>query len=610
MKTVTKYISEGNFNEYRLSKVLSIFGAILINIILIILLRTPPSSCYEFSIYNMYPPYFWYCIIASVFIGQLILLINAFYQSKNNTWIFGLLIILLADSILLFMPLIRGYFIYGMGDGTTHIGYMNDIQNTSNIGQDYYPINHILGFTMSVIANFKFASISMIIPPIFSLFFIISYYVLCNDIFEEKSEILLSMVFSSILLFGNLHLLFSPFTQSFLLMPFICYVFLKANRSKNKSVFTFILIILCIFTVLSHPLLTIFLIITFLLFKFSSHIYTKLIGYSTLQIKVNSIILIMTAIFTMWSVYLYLFISLIKSKIDSINGGNNADSEFKTYFNIISKIDVSPYYLLETVINKFGAYILLGLISSVCVLIIYLLVKDNRNKVKYYHIFSTIGFILFFVLSAISLFINPYFNFDRVYAYSILFSFILIPSSLQLLFKHIRSKQTTRFMPILKPILCLILISLLYLSLFNLFFSPINKQPNLQISQGEFYGMEKFYKIRNDSLNLLEYGIVNFRYINAIYGVYSVNKDFNYPLTSLPVDHFGYTNNSSISQSYNDSLYFILTDKGRGFYPNIYPEFKTEWRFNDNDFNRLEHDYGISNIYTNGHLYTYIINAS
>lgn len=606
-----KYISWNSlntFSKYTSSKALSIFGAMFLNIILIIVLRTPPSNCYEFSIYNMYPSYFWYCIIASIFIGQLILLINSFHQSKNNSWIFGLLIILLADSILLFMPLIRGYFIYGSGDAMSHIGYMNDIKNTFNIDMNRYPIDHILGFTISIIANIKFASISMIIPPIFSLFFIISYYILCNEIFEEKSEVLLCMVFSPILLFGNVHLAFSPYTQSFLLMPFLWYVFLKANLSKNKSIFTFILVILCIFIVFYHPLITVLLIITFLVFKFSSSFYTKLIGYSNLKIKVSSIILIITAVFTMWSVYLYMFVRIIKSKIDSING-NNVESEFQTYSNIMDKVNVSPYYLIEIVIHKFGAYILLGLISFLCVLMIYVLVKDNRNKIKYYHIFSTIGFILFFIFSIISLFMNASFNFDRIYSYSMLFSLILIPSSLHVFFKYIKNKQITKIMPFLKLILCLVLVSLLYLSIFNLYFSPINKQPNLQVTQGDFYSMENFYKIRNDSLDISEYGLSNIRYIHAIYGLYSVNKDFDYPRSSLPLYHFGYDNNSSISQSYNDSLYLIITDQGRAFYPNIYPEFKSEWKFHDNDFKCLEYDHGTYKIYTNDHLYIHIINA-
>ncbi len=45
----------------------------------------------------------------------------------------GILIIFLVDSILLFMPIIRGYLNFGLGDVLSHIGSMKDIINTLDI---------------------------------------------------------------------------------------------------------------------------------------------------------------------------------------------------------------------------------------------------------------------------------------------------------------------------------------------------------------------------------------------------------------------------------------------------------------------------------------------
>ena len=126
----------------RFFKIMSLISFFLILLILIILLKAGPAASYEFSIYDAYPGYFWILIFSAIFCGKVVILGSAVTQSKKNYWVFGLCAILISNAILLFLPVIRGYYIYGSGDVLTHIGYMKEILRTFSIGTNHYPVDH------------------------------------------------------------------------------------------------------------------------------------------------------------------------------------------------------------------------------------------------------------------------------------------------------------------------------------------------------------------------------------------------------------------------------------------------------------------------------------
>ena len=168
-----------------LKMLLVINYAILLSALLVILL-TPPASGYEFSICDAYPNYFWCLIITSIFLGQICAVLSVLDDSTGKYWPLGFLAAVIANCLLLFLPVIRGYFIYGSGDILTHIGYMKDIGNYASIGSNHYPILHMLGFSMHEFTGLSFGIITMIIPPIFSIVSIFYWYILGKEIFNDK----------------------------------------------------------------------------------------------------------------------------------------------------------------------------------------------------------------------------------------------------------------------------------------------------------------------------------------------------------------------------------------------------------------------------------------
>jgi hypothetical protein len=129
------------------------------------------------------------------------------------------------------------------------------------------------------------------------------------------------------------------------------------------------------------------------------------------------------------------------------------------------------------------------------------------------------------------------------------------------------------------------------------------KKSHQQAPAGNYAGMYTFFEHRDSSIPILEYGTEQYRYHHSIYGRKSPNVRFE---DSLPLDHFGYDKSHSFGTNYDEEHYFLLSEPGRGFYRNMYPEFPDKWRFINQDFQMLELDASIIRIYSNDHLEIYL----
>ncbi len=110
--------------------------------------------------------------------------------------------------------------------------------------------------------------------------------------------------------------------------------------------------------------------------------------------------------------------------------------------------------------------------------------------------------------------------------------------------------------------------------MFNLYLSPISKQLNQQVTKSEYIGMITFYQDRDESYQILEYGISQDRMYSAIYGLDypKVNvRYYNSGDSLLPPDHFNYSAEASLGRGYIDYKYFLLTNQGKFLYQNMYP---------------------------------------
>ncbi|MDH7511202.1 MAG: hypothetical protein QHH04_09215 [Methanolinea sp.] len=583
-------------------KFIAILGLGLIFFSLYTILLIPPASNYEFSIYDSYPFYFWLTLIFAIIIGISILAIIGFNdENENNQWIFGLLIIFLVNSILLFMPFVRGYLNFGYGDVLTHIGWMKDILRTGYVSySNMYPIDHVLGVILHFFTGLSLQDITMIIPGIFSFFFIASFYLLSIIFFFKQSERLILLIFSSILLFGNGHMAFAPNPQAFMLLPLFLYLIFKNISYQEKRTFSLLLIIISILLIFFHPLISIIIIFIFIFFKGLSWIPMKSINkFISFHKQLNNPLFLSIILFLSWSSYIYVMIRTIKPIIQTILGSVETVSEFQRYSGLLGEVNVDFFYIIRLILNVYGQGIILGMLSLICSIFIFFKILKN-DKIPNFIFITLFLFLFLFIGSIVMFFINGAFGFGRMYSCALLFSIILIPSTILLM----KSNSMIKF-KLIKIILFVILIGIVWFSTFNLYYSPIIKYPNLQVTKSEFFGITTFYQYRDDNIQILEYGLSQDRLYDAIYGRDYPRKNIYYANIVnqlLPPDHFNYNINNTLGINYQDTKYFIFTNQGKFFYQNMYPEFPEKWRFTPSDFERLNIDQTVEKIYINGNL--------
>lgn len=591
----------------KLSKLLSILLFMMIFLVSTIILSIPTATTYEISIYDAFPYYFWILVIASLFCGVIIIFRSFLNINERNNWIFGFLGIFVINFILLLLPIIRNYYLFGRGDVLSHIGHMKNILISGHIGSNMYPILHSLGINTYLISNIGFDRITMIFPALFSLFFIISFYMLFRQVFENKNKVILGMLFASILLLSTIQTLFAPNAEGLLLIPFFLYCYFKSRKSNNKFAFTCITIILAVCMTFLHPLISLILIIMLLIIEFSNSIYPKISSKTNYKIRnPYNLITIIVVVFLMWEAYAYLVVRNALT-VFSWLFGDLGKSQIQVYSSAIIYGGPNILDLMVTIFYTYGQWIVITLVSLIAIL--YLV--RNRKEFTFINIFSSIGFLFFLSWSFVTLVSVYIFGFARTYSIAIIIGVFLVLFFIELVLSKNNLVINKKGFKV--AILCLMIIPTLFFSTFNLYYSPYIKTPNEQVTASEYIGMETFFENRDDNFYIYEYGISQLRFNYAIYGTADVNnnmskvnrKKLRYAVN--PVDHFGYDNYTSMGMYYNETSYLLINDLGRMLYPKLYPGYNDKWRFTPEDFIKLDNDNNLSLIYNNSNLELYII---
>ena len=606
-----------NDTDTRLLKILSILALSFLVLALTIILRTPTATGYEINIFYAFPWYFWMFIILSIFTGSLVLVQYVISKSQTNYWIYGFGVILLSNFVLLIMPKIRNYLIFGRGDVLTHIGWMKYIVATGTFGSDIYPILHILGTELFYFTGITLDAITTVIYPVFSIFYILSFYLLYTEILKDKLKVVLALVFTSIMVMGTAHTSFAPYSLSLFVIPIFLYLYFK-ERNNPKWSFKLLLLIATLFLILFHPLITVLILISIIIVEFSIYIYTRLNKPDEKYSKNFSyflIILILASLF-LWKQYYYLIENGFITFYSFLLTGESPN--LQNTLTLISKANFSD--LIYSTIFIYGNWLIIFLVSLIST---YYLIKKNihtthlRNllhifsNLEIYEIFAILGFLLFSVISILVYFKLQIFGFTRVVEFAIIFSNFLVFS----LFYYIINNKNkilnnNGYMKIL--IISIILLPIICFSTLNLYQSPLELTPNAQVTASEVTGIQTFFTTSNNITQVRELGISKDRFHAAIYGEQAdkYGQDINIlNLSNItrtePIDHFGFDNNTTLGQYYNNSVYLLVNQIGVESYPVLYPGYKNVWRFTPGDFITLNDSNQTMLVYNNGNLQIY-----
>lgn len=571
--------------------ILAIIGYIFTLLSLFLIIQTPSANRYEFSIYEAYKWYFWFFIISAQLSGIIILLYNPILKFKSQLWVVGYFILIITNSILLLLPVFRGYFSNGRHDVLSHIAHMVDIENTSHILDNSYPMIHILGFTIKSICDLNFNYLSMFLPFLFSILYMISWYILAKKLFSNKKMLMLVLTFSSILLLKSYHVLLSPNAETILFIPFVLYLFFRSISSSNQMIFRFLLILVNIYVVFSHPLLTWLLIFTFIILDYSTYI-TQSIDHQ----KSDKLIIIMFIIFFSWSTYVYILTQKLNIVIDAIITTTESQSELERYTVSVSSSNFSPLDLIQVYFYNYGQFFVLGLLSIISIYILIMSHRKKKQKMTFIHHFTIVGYLFFALLSLFLLMTIDEFGFMRIYSYSMFFSVILIPLAIYMLVNKKSYIKDQMYLKII-PSVVLVLALIIYASVFSIHYSPLNLKENQQSTLSEYVAINKLSEVKKD-YPILECGIVYYRFYVSLNGVAEAKKHHVRYVNTI-IDHFGYNHNQSLKDNYNETSYILINDVGRNLSHELYPKHESKWAYTNEDFKKLNDDTEVIKWYSN-----------
>ncbi|MDO8724577.1 MAG: hypothetical protein Q7J35_00740 [Candidatus Methanoperedens sp.] len=602
---------------------------------MITILNTTSPTGYEISIYRIYPFYFWFFLGITYCAGVFLLVQQAFAEKEivnKVNWIAGIFIIIVTIIIILFLPILRGYIFYGRADALSHLGEINYIILNGSISNDnFYPMLHILTTSIKYLTNLNLNLIIMSIHPLLSIFYIISVYLLAKKIAKNFNQALLIIAFSSILLFGHLHLSFTPNGTSFLLTPFILLLYLRKEESKSW-VNTIPLLIMIIFMPFSHPLTAIILIIIFINIYISKLIYIK---YNKSKVKLSNlwiksplrIVKIMLIIFFTWFMLFSIFTRKLTLLANLLKEKNTMT--MTTQYLEIVKENLSYYDIFEIIFRTNGHQLLYILLTIILIIIYIIYNKPHKysqimefekpndltqclnllsvDKVALNLTIYSIQFCIFTILLlSLLIFSQLDINYNRILLFVVFFSTILNGYILYEILEN-KSNETRKYAIV---VVLFILFFSIFIGITNIYTSPTIKGYNHQVTNMELTGFDWLFKYRNTNIFIINDGVAIGQswFANAILGPESdLKANMRKGLETRPPDHFGYTQNKTLGSSYPDNRYLITNKLAEIYYEENWAK-SPFFYFSFEDFSMLSNDKSIALLYENGEFKLWKVN--
>lgn len=593
-------------SSQRTLKIAAIINYIILGIALAIIILSGPASRYEIAIYDAYPWYFWATLILIFFTCQMVVILLYVRGARPTITAAFIIPLILADLILLGLPLIRGYYTMGSGDILTHIGYMRDISVYGHIPEyNMYPMAHILGLCLNLVAAVPLEKVPMIIPILFSMFFLVAMVSLGKILSFERSQQGLLIAIAVIPLFDLINVLYTPFHESVLMIPFFLLLIFLNIRNPEEKRYAVILILLSIVMVFFHPLTSLFVILFLLLGDLYSHVLARGESINEQKTFIRPALIAMI-IFSSWNMYVYLFAEHMATFTDSVLGTGEQTSELQRYSGIVTTAHVDVWTQTQTALDMFGQNIVLVGVALLCIVFVGWRYLRQREQIGNHALYFCAGFFFFLMGAVVSLVLVDIFGWVRILAVATLLAIIVVSASFWPMFDRVLSRRLGDKQQVVRLIsVGIIVFALLYFSVFNLYLSPIVRRENQQVTQSGYTGMETYLENRDDRIFGYEMGITQFRYYDAIYGRSGSWNSNIFSGGSTPPDHFGYDTTDPFTGNVK-TKYLLISDLGRQFYPAIYPEFRNYWRHTAGDFDRIKGDSNMNYILNCGDLDIYL----
>lgn len=580
----------------------ALIGVALLLGAIAVVLRVPGADNYEISLYRAFPAHFWLLVVGALFTGSLVIVGSA-RTSGDDTWVFGLLVVLATDGLLLLLPYVRGYRMFGRSDAMSHLGYVQDIANVGGVSGNIYPPLHLLVLAVSDATGAGPMWVALLLPVVVSLVYFASMgYVLCH-LFDDRERILLGLPFVTLPVLRHAHLGLRPFDLSVMLVPFVLYLFFRAQRSHAPPVRVAFVVAL-VAVLLYHPLTALFLIVIFSFFIAGRHLPRVGAAFAS----PTNLVSLTAAVFLAWySSFLSILVRFNKVYEVFFGPDDGGESQAEAYTRTVEEASPPLLDILRVITFKYGIeFLLFGLGFAFLVVAVVLLVRSEYALDPASVLFAgtlvafSFGGLVFLVMDLI---VPP----ERAFQVAKLGGVLLAGRLFYLLGYRvgwIRRRASLR--AVLWTCLVALLLVLVVTSVFSLYESPLGSESNHQVTDMEIHGTAWLADHGHAADNHSGIGLSHHRFHHARAGT---RTDPDLQESGTP-PHFNYTLHDRLGASFSNDTYVTITRKGRIVYPEAFPNYRENWRYTPEDFERLERDSTTARVYDNGDYDQYLVEGN
>jgi len=585
-------------------KLLIISVLIFISLVFAMAISTPPVADYEISIYDAYPPYFWFLLIAYISCNIVLLICQGFNKISSNWLVFAFIGILFSNMLILLLPIARGYLTLGRGDVLTHIGEIKEIILTGHFSfSNIYPAIHIFVTNLSLITNSSPELLAMLVPIFFIVFYMVSIYFLASEISLHKGQILLVVAFGSLLLFKHENEMLAPSVQCFYLLPFVLFLFFKMEKSPSHSNLIAFILILTIIPFLHPGEGTLLLVVIFICISLSNYLlrFIKNIQIKSLFLINQKYILysflILFIIWFSWFSFSSTFYGTFKEILNWMIYGIGKTTAIE-YSTLLEKANLSSLDFIRLFLNMFGQFVIYCSVGLIIILYLILRFMSKKHQIDLQQFIFSILFVVFGILLFVAFFSKVWLEYGRGMRYVMFSATILNGLGLHSLFHKNKCSGMI--------LIVAILIVAATFGVFNTYPSPAVREANSQVTRMEVSGMSWFFFHKSESIFADSLFTDQFRFAHLILGSHNIPQNIRY--NALPPEHFGYDLKNMYGEYFGTDRYFVDGELSRIFSPSVFPEYESLWKFTPYDFYRLDHiDQSVSKVYSNGGFWVYYV---
>ena len=238
--------------KHRGLKTVSCICFLLLVVALLLIDRHSPATGYELSIYESLPATMWLCLFAALAGGTGIIVHQAFAGRKSRYWLLGFSVLISCISIILLLPVLRAYYLYGAADTLAVVQWTRSVLRGGHFWeQNRYPITHILIAQLVQVCGAPPEVIVKFIPVFFTSLFMLFSYLLASTVMPHKGQALVSAATGG-LFFNYYHVCAYPQTLSIMALPLVFYLYFK-GFDKGSLYFRIAFVIVLLLFPYFHP---------------------------------------------------------------------------------------------------------------------------------------------------------------------------------------------------------------------------------------------------------------------------------------------------------------------------------------------------------------------